>query len=551
MGIPGADRLPLWMHYAVPAVAGASTFLLYFYRGNLVHLAHDWVVSRKVPAGKTYLSGNFGPVEDERFEEVPVTSGKLPAGLDGAYVRTGPNPALPPVAGYHWFDGDGMLHSVRIKGGKVTYCNRYVDTARLAQERAAARPLFPKMGDMFGKVGLAVLMLNQLAVKLGVVSTKDGAGTANTALTYHAGRLMALNEGDLPYSVRVLCSGLLETVGRFKFDSSWRGPFTAHPKTDSATGDLMFIGYSFESKPYVRAGVMDKSGALVRRWGVDVPYPTMMHDMAATRSHLVVLHLPLVFDPKVMVEKNGLPFVLDKKLPGRLGLLRRDQPSAEQAEVQWFEVPGPGFMAFHVAASFEDNQGRVKVYACQQDNVTLDLDAVNCEQELGRLTEYCLDPKTGTATSRRMSEVVCDFPVHNPATSSSQCRYTWAATMDTHGSTPSFTGIAKFDLTTRPGRDACVGRIAFPPGCYGGEAVFVPRAGGGDPREAAKAGEDDGLLAVFVYNSEQDSSTFQLYDARTMSAKPVAVVALPRRVPYGFHGTWVSGRQIKEQLGGL
>ncbi len=33
MGALGAERLPLWVHYAVPAVAGASTFLLYFYRG--------------------------------------------------------------------------------------------------------------------------------------------------------------------------------------------------------------------------------------------------------------------------------------------------------------------------------------------------------------------------------------------------------------------------------------------------------------------------------------------------------------------------------------
>ncbi len=65
-----------------------------------------------------------------------------------------------------------MLHSVRIKGGKVTYCNRFVATARLAQERAAGRPLFPKLGDMLGKAGLAVLMLHKLVRSWGVA----GAG---------------------------------------------------------------------------------------------------------------------------------------------------------------------------------------------------------------------------------------------------------------------------------------------------------------------------------------------------------------------------------------
>lgn len=31
------------------------------------------------------------------------------------------------------------------------------------------------------------------------------------------------------------------------------------------------------------------------------------------------------------------------------------------AEVKWFELPGPGFMAFHVANAFEDVNGDVKV----------------------------------------------------------------------------------------------------------------------------------------------------------------------------------------------
>lgn len=34
---------------------------------------------------------------------------------------------------------------------------------------------------------------------------QDGGGTGNTALAYHAGRLLALHEGDLPYQLTVLC----------------------------------------------------------------------------------------------------------------------------------------------------------------------------------------------------------------------------------------------------------------------------------------------------------------------------------------------------------
>ena len=45
---------------------------------------------------------------------------------------------------YHWFDGDGMLHACRIKGGSVTYCNKFVDTFKLAQEKQAGAAVFQK-----------------------------------------------------------------------------------------------------------------------------------------------------------------------------------------------------------------------------------------------------------------------------------------------------------------------------------------------------------------------------------------------------------------------
>ena len=46
--------------------------------------------------------------------------------------------------------------------------------------------------------------LSQLRKKTGVISTAEGEGTANTALVYHANKLMSLHEGDLPYAVSLL-----------------------------------------------------------------------------------------------------------------------------------------------------------------------------------------------------------------------------------------------------------------------------------------------------------------------------------------------------------
>jgi carotenoid cleavage dioxygenase-like enzyme len=43
------------------------------------------------------------------------------------------------------FDGDGMIHAVRIKGGKAAYSNHWVLTERLRQEQNAGRALFLKV----------------------------------------------------------------------------------------------------------------------------------------------------------------------------------------------------------------------------------------------------------------------------------------------------------------------------------------------------------------------------------------------------------------------
>jgi hypothetical protein len=61
--------------------------------------------------GGAFLEGNFAPVDEERYSPALPVEGALPLELDGAFLRIGPNPALPPVGGYHWFDGDGMVRA--------------------------------------------------------------------------------------------------------------------------------------------------------------------------------------------------------------------------------------------------------------------------------------------------------------------------------------------------------------------------------------------------------------------------------------------------------
>jgi carotenoid cleavage dioxygenase-like enzyme len=79
-----------------------------------------------------FLSGNYAPVTDETtIVGLPVT-GTLPATLEGRFLRVGPNPAGNPCRPYDWCTADGMVHEVRLHGGRASYRNRWITTPRVA-----------------------------------------------------------------------------------------------------------------------------------------------------------------------------------------------------------------------------------------------------------------------------------------------------------------------------------------------------------------------------------------------------------------------------------
>ena len=54
---------------------------------------------------------------------------------------------------------------------------------------------------------------------------------------YHAQKLLTLHEGDLPYHLRSLCNGVIETMGRVDYGGRLKRNFTAHPKVDPESGE--------------------------------------------------------------------------------------------------------------------------------------------------------------------------------------------------------------------------------------------------------------------------------------------------------------------------
>src|SRR5687767_10466314 len=89
--------------------------------------------------GNPFLEENFAPVQEEIVAGNLEVVGRLPRDLRGMFVRNGPNPQHTPIANYHWFDGAGMLHGVRLEDGKASYRNRWVRTAAWQEAHRAGK----------------------------------------------------------------------------------------------------------------------------------------------------------------------------------------------------------------------------------------------------------------------------------------------------------------------------------------------------------------------------------------------------------------------------
>jgi carotenoid cleavage dioxygenase len=438
-----------------------------------------------------YLQGFLAPVADEtEARDLPVV-GILPPELDGRYFRNGPNP-LPGEDPHHWLTGAGMLHGIRLLGGRAEwYRNRWVRTKALAG---------------------APFILPDGHRDLSAVS-------ANTNVIRHADRILALVESGLPYEM----SPELDTIGTYDFAGRLTTAMTGHPKEDPVTGDLHFFGYS-PTPPFVTYHRATADGALVESRQIDVPGSTMMHDFAITENYVVWLDLSVVFDPAA---KEGMRFHWDDRYGARIGLMRQDGNGA----VRWFDID-PCYV-FHVGNAREDAHGRVILDAVRYPGDGFQrswamLSGQTDSRELfspggphlqtgtsSHLYEWTLDPATGRATEAYLDDRSIEFPTMNDTLTGRNSRYRYAV----HGNE-----IVKYDLLAGVARTYDTGADQ-----ESGEAVFVPAQ---DDRA-----EDAGWLLTVASDRDGHSSRFLVVDAADMSL--TARVELPHRVPAGFHGHWL------------
>jgi len=464
------------------------------------------------PAGwpkSPFLAGNFFPVHEETVADDLKVVGAIPKELDGLFVRNGPNPRFAPKGNYHWFDGDGMLHAVRLSGGKASYQNRYVRTKGFEEEKKAGKALYTGFLD---KPDMKRVLAGEYPFK----------NAANTSLTWHAGVLLAQWEGGDPHAVRV---PKLETVGPHTFGGKLKHAWSAHPKIDPATGEMVGFGYDVKP-PFASFSVVNAKGELTRTAAVELKRATMMHDFALTANYLIFPEQPETFDLKRAIAGQP-PWYFDPKSPTRFGLV----PRAGDGKTLWFEAE-PGFF-FHTLSAFEDG-GAVILHACRfprfPDELGFGGDSADKKDKVANkpvLYRWKFDLKAGTVKEGPADDATTEFPRINEAFTGRKHRYGYAG--EEGGDL--FDGYRKFDLERGTAE-----RHALGEGRTGGEVVFIPRP-------TAKA-EDDGWLVTFVFDKPSGKSELLVIAAADFTAKPLARVTIPTRVPYGFHATWVPGDKL-------
>jgi all-trans-8'-apo-beta-carotenal 15,15'-oxygenase len=467
----------------------------------------------------------FQTLEREFTEEVELEiEGALPPDLAGCLYRV--TPARFDVYGEryrHWFDGDGMVHALRVDRGRVFYRNRFVATAKKLREDRAGRRLFavtgtPSAGNAAQRPFRAF----------------PPRSPANTNIVFHGGRLLAMWEGARPYQIDPTS---LATIGEEDF-GGLLGPFdafSAHPHYDPTTGEMWNFGSNpLTPRPTITIYRGAPDGVVEKRAKLRMPHPAWVHDFAITRTKVVVIVPPLV-SPRLPValyagQKSFMEGLRWRpELGTRIAVVDRTN-----GDSRWYRCD-PLWM-IHTINAFDDGDD-VVVDICASENASV-MSAVT-EAMVGKLSTLPAPPFPERLHLRANGRVdrcrLSDFPFEYPRLAGT------ALTREPsriYGCT--FLG-GVFD-NVPAALDPSTGAVDFAPvgeNEVGSEPIAASRPG-------ASSETDAWLLSVFI-NGRTQRSELRVYDAAAPSAGAVATAHLPHVVPLHFHGTWVSARQFDQQ----
>ncbi|AQQ68132.1 hypothetical protein Mag101_11170 [Microbulbifer agarilyticus] len=462
-----------------------------------------------------YLQGNYAPVlEESTFDEGEGglrVEGKLPENITGAFMRNGPNVAWQPDHYVYPVDGDGMIHAVYFKDGRVHYRNRWVRTQWFKVEEQLKRACWGSHGKPFP--------VDEETIAAGG-SPSPMKNPANTNVLLHGGKLFALFEAGFPH----IMSPDLSSADEYNYDgllTAGEG-LTAHPKICGRTGELISNTQTF-TPPYFTVQIFDKSGAHKRSIPIHGMHRrAMVHDMQICGDYIVGFFAPAFPDIEAAM-KGKNPFVWEGDRATRIFVVHRDG-----GEPQWFEAPT--FFSWHFCNGFQSGQKLYIDYVWMKSMpVSNDL-GTGVESQMRNMHRLTLDLKSGAVTDEKVGATYCEFSRSDDRRCGQPYRYGFAAAAtEAWGESPNhgYNGTIAYDMDT--GKSTL---WDYGAGANAGEPVHIPNPD--------SENEEDGYLMTYV-NHPKEGRYLAILSAGNVGSGPIAKVYIPSRVPNGFHANWMNG----------
>lgn len=471
------------------------------------------------------LSGFFAPTRFEADVVDCVVVGEIPRELNGAFYRMHGDWIYPPkFADESSLSADGYISMFRFRNGRVDYRGRYVKTHRYNRQIAAGKQLYgyyrnPHTDDP----------------EVRDVENPHLRTAANTTPVVLAGKLYATKEEGLPYEID---PNTLETIGATDFGGAWRSQtFSAHPKYDPVTREL--IAYGFESKGLasrdVHVAIFDADGRITWNLDFEVPYPSMLHDMALTADYLIIPGGGTITS-RERLEAGRPHWAWDRKRPSYYAVIPR---GGRSEDVRIFE--GPERSIVHTANAWNDGDTIVMDAPMASGNTWPwfeDVDGGGFSMNIFTIRRMTFDMRGNT---RKVSEDVLfdrdvtSFTRIDDRFIGRRHRYIWDQYADParpfHAELPEDPRLrpvncyGRFDVEERSEKSFFIG-----PNHVIQEPVFVPRS--------ADAAEGDGFLLGTAHNLVEMRTELVILDATEMTE--LARIILPFRNAYQVHGTWAS-----------
>ena len=472
------------------------------------------------PNDHPYRNGAWTPI----FEELDIDDleiiGTIPADIDGLYVRNTENPVHDSLGRYHPFDGDGMIHTIRLQNGRASYRNRFVRTEGFEAEQNEGGPLW-----------VGIMGKPSDSKRLGWGAHGSVKDSSSTDVVVHAGAILSTfyqcGEGYR------LDPETLETLGT----ADWvpEDGISAHPKVDETTGELLFFNYSTRA-PYLHYGVVGPDNALKHFVPIELPGARLPHDMAFTENFAIFNDCPLYWKPE-LIERNLYIPAYHPDEPTRFGIIpRMGQPE----DIKWFNAK-PTYV-LHWSNAYEDGDEIILDGYFQNDPVPPPLTdfpagyesmgaSIDLHSFKPELHRWRFNLKTGeTSEETLFNDYPVEFGMINQQIAGQPYRYVYSVTGEPGWFL--FNGLTKHDLETGEAEHYAFGEQRF-----GSEAPFIPRAN--------TRSEDDGYLISFITDMALDRSECIIFDAQNIAAGPVCTIILPHRISSGTHATWASADQLR------